>query len=341
MSIGAAELAAHSDLRGTQACTAAARATRRSCRGTNSSRITPISRLTARSTWSIRASSWSESITSPSSSFTPAITAPTERCSSSSVVIVEGLDFSVPAAGRISVHLPAIAHRGLRRRTRSGGVDQMTEIRHIFFDIGGVLGSNGWDREQRERAVEPIQPERRRLPVATRGGRRRVGGRADHASTSTSTLPCSTWTGQFSRQEFIAVHVLPECAERRDDRGLPVLFAPIRRYTLMTLNNESEELNIHRIEKLRHLADLRGIHFIVLARRAQADPQILQSRPRNRPGRAGELAVHRRPAAEPRFRRRTLGMNVIHVQIRTTAALRAGAFPRPRTTRSMRQCAWR
>ncbi|HMI55870.1 MAG TPA: hypothetical protein VK494_06770, partial [Gemmatimonadaceae bacterium] len=27
-------------------------------------------------------------------------------------------------------------------------------IRHIFFDIGGVLGSNGWDREQRNRAVE-------------------------------------------------------------------------------------------------------------------------------------------------------------------------------------------
>jgi len=28
------------------------------------------------------------------------------------------------------------------------------EIRHIFFDIGGVLGSNGWDREQRQSAVE-------------------------------------------------------------------------------------------------------------------------------------------------------------------------------------------
>ena len=23
----------------------------------------------------------------------------------------------------------------------------MTEIKHIFFDIGGVLGSNGWDPE--------------------------------------------------------------------------------------------------------------------------------------------------------------------------------------------------
>ena len=30
----------------------------------------------------------------------------------------------------------------------------MRQINHIFFDIGGVLGSNGWDREQRQRAVE-------------------------------------------------------------------------------------------------------------------------------------------------------------------------------------------
>ncbi len=37
----------------------------------------------------------------------------------------------------------------------------MTEIRHIFFDIGGVLGSNGWDREQRKHAVErfDLDPE--------------------------------------------------------------------------------------------------------------------------------------------------------------------------------------
>ena len=27
------------------------------------------------------------------------------------------------------------------------------KITHVFFDIGGVLGSNGWDHEQRERAA--------------------------------------------------------------------------------------------------------------------------------------------------------------------------------------------
>src|SRR5437588_4494618 len=29
----------------------------------------------------------------------------------------------------------------------------MTGINQLFFDIGGVLGSNGWDREQRGAAV--------------------------------------------------------------------------------------------------------------------------------------------------------------------------------------------
>ena len=28
------------------------------------------------------------------------------------------------------------------------------EITHVFFDIGGVLGTNAWDHEQRARAAE-------------------------------------------------------------------------------------------------------------------------------------------------------------------------------------------
>jgi putative hydrolase of the HAD superfamily len=30
----------------------------------------------------------------------------------------------------------------------------MKPVRHVFFDIGGVLATNGWDREQRKLAVE-------------------------------------------------------------------------------------------------------------------------------------------------------------------------------------------
>ena len=28
----------------------------------------------------------------------------------------------------------------------------MPPVTHVFFDIGGVLGTNGWDREQRSAA---------------------------------------------------------------------------------------------------------------------------------------------------------------------------------------------
>ncbi len=32
-------------------------------------------------------------------------------------------------------------------------------LTHVFFDIGGVLGTNGWDREQRARALEKFGVE--------------------------------------------------------------------------------------------------------------------------------------------------------------------------------------
>ena len=31
------------------------------------------------------------------------------------------------------------------------------ELPHLVFDIGGVLGTNGWDREQRARAIEHFE----------------------------------------------------------------------------------------------------------------------------------------------------------------------------------------
>ena len=32
-------------------------------------------------------------------------------------------------------------------------------LTHVFFDIGGVLGTNGWDREQRARALQKFGVE--------------------------------------------------------------------------------------------------------------------------------------------------------------------------------------
>ncbi len=123
----------------------------------------------------------------------------------------------------------------------------MTTIRHIFFDIGGVLGSNGWDREQRGRAVEQFGLE----PDDFQCRHEEVVGEWEEGRiTLDEYLDIAIFYSprEFSRQQFVdfmfALSVPNE----------PVVsFARAltreSRFTLMTLNNEADELNRHRIEK--------------------------------------------------------------------------------------------
>lgn len=117
-------------------------------------------------------------------------------------------------------------------------------ITHLFFDIGGVLGSNGWDHEQRAAARERF------------GLEEDVEERHDEVSGDWETglldldeyLDCTVFyrARPFTRGEFVAfmmaqsqVHgdVL-DLVRQVHARGGP---------TLMTMNNESEALNLHRI----------------------------------------------------------------------------------------------
>ncbi|HEX9608091.1 MAG TPA: hypothetical protein VF962_12745 [Gemmatimonadaceae bacterium] len=122
----------------------------------------------------------------------------------------------------------------------------MTEIRHIFFDIGGVLGSNGWDREQRQQAIERFD-----LNVEDFQWRHEevVGEWEEGRITIDEYLDIAVFYTErpFSRDEFINFMYslsVPDEATIRIARAL----SADSRYTLMTLNNESEELNVHRIE---------------------------------------------------------------------------------------------
>jgi putative hydrolase of the HAD superfamily len=120
-------------------------------------------------------------------------------------------------------------------------------IRHIFFDIGGVLGSNGWDREQRNRAVErfdlnaeDFQWRHEDVVGEWEEGRITLDEYLDVAIFHTERA--------FSRAEFIDFMY----SQSIPDEGAISIARELSRdprYTLMTLNNESEELNIHRIEK--------------------------------------------------------------------------------------------
>jgi putative hydrolase of the HAD superfamily len=123
----------------------------------------------------------------------------------------------------------------------------MTDIKHIFFDIGGVLGSNGWDHEQRERAVkrfdlkaDDFEWRHKEVIAEWEEGRITIDEYLEIAVFYTPR--------KFSREEFIE---FMRSQSIPDEATISIARALARQpeYTLMTLNNESEELNTHRIEK--------------------------------------------------------------------------------------------
>jgi putative hydrolase of the HAD superfamily len=122
----------------------------------------------------------------------------------------------------------------------------MTAISHIFFDIGGVLGSNGWDREQRERAVQ-------RFGLDSEDFQWRheevVGEWEEGRITLDEYLDLAVFyiDRPFSRSEF-ADFMYSQSVPNDSTIDIARVLSADERFTLMTLNNESAELNVHRIE---------------------------------------------------------------------------------------------
>jgi putative hydrolase of the HAD superfamily len=121
----------------------------------------------------------------------------------------------------------------------------MKEVHHIFFDIGGVLGSNGWDKEQRQRAVErfhldadDFQWRHEDLIGEWEEGRITLDEYLDIAVFHT--------TRDFSRSEFIRF-MLDQSVPNPETVAIARQLAGMSRFHMMTLNNESEELNAYRI----------------------------------------------------------------------------------------------
>ncbi|MES1245083.1 MAG: HAD family phosphatase [Acidobacteriota bacterium] len=129
---------------------------------------------------------------------------------------------------------------------------------HLFFDIGGVLGTNGWDRDQRRAAAErfglddEFESRHQELVGDWEAGRIRMD---DYLESAVFYCPRS-----FSREELVSFMLslsrpFPETVDvvRR--------LAAQGRYRMMTFNNESEELNRHRIEAF----GLRGLFSAYLS----------------------------------------------------------------------------
>jgi putative hydrolase of the HAD superfamily len=123
----------------------------------------------------------------------------------------------------------------------------VSAIKHVFFDIGGVLGSNGWDREQRSRAVErfklsaeDFQWRHEQVVGAWEEGRITIDEYLD-----VTAFHCPR---PFSRAEFVDF-MFAQSIPNEPAIVLARALTRESRFTLMTLNNEAEELNRHRIEK--------------------------------------------------------------------------------------------
>ncbi|HET7009443.1 MAG TPA: HAD family phosphatase [Anaerolineales bacterium] len=123
----------------------------------------------------------------------------------------------------------------------------MPEITALFWDIGGVLLTNGWDRLARAAAAErfeldPVEfGDRHELVVAAfETGGLGLDGYLEH---TIFYRPRPFTREQFAEFMFGQSHPHPEALE------VVERLAAGRRYLLAALNNESLELNRHRIER--------------------------------------------------------------------------------------------
>lgn len=139
----------------------------------------------------------------------------------------------------------------------------MSAIDQIFFDIGGVLGTNGWDREQRGAAVERFHLDAEDFQYRHE---ETVGAFESGEISLDEYLDVTVFSDErdFTRDEFKrfmfslsepwleSLDVVRRL--RRSIRGRPT------RVRMATLNNESRELNEYRIAHFG-LCDLFDVFF--------------------------------------------------------------------------------
>jgi putative hydrolase of the HAD superfamily len=129
-------------------------------------------------------------------------------------------------------------------------------VTHLFFDIGGVLGTNGWDREQRAAAarhfgldVAELEELHGETVAMLEQGRISLD---EYLQNTVFYRP-----RPFKPAEFKAC-MRAQSAPFPETIDLARALASTGRYRLMTINNESDELNRYRIEQF-------GLHDIFIA----------------------------------------------------------------------------
>ncbi|HXY14193.1 MAG TPA: HAD family phosphatase [Terriglobales bacterium] len=132
----------------------------------------------------------------------------------------------------------------------------MAGIRAIFWDVGGVLLSNAWDRSQRRRAlqqfhVDELDFEDRHEMLVSSFERGKIT-QQDYLQRTVFYRPRSFTPGDFTNFMFSLSQPYPDTLE------LARSLAGSCKYLMATLNNESTELNDYRIRTygLRDIFDV-------------------------------------------------------------------------------------
>jgi putative hydrolase of the HAD superfamily len=122
----------------------------------------------------------------------------------------------------------------------------MPSVTHVFFDIGGVLGTNGWDREQRASAKaqfklsDEFESRHGEVVAEWEIGRLTLDEYLDFTVFHESC--------RFTREEFVGA-MLAQSQPFAKTIAAAARIAAERKVKLFTLNNESEALNVYRIER--------------------------------------------------------------------------------------------
>jgi len=123
----------------------------------------------------------------------------------------------------------------------------MSKLTALFWDVGGVILSNGWDEEARGRAasrfnLDLVEFERRHqaLFAAFEEGRMTLDAYLDQ-TVFYRPQP-------FSREDFTSF-IFSQSKEKKEVRAILDEVTAANRYFQATLNNEGLELNNYRVRK--------------------------------------------------------------------------------------------
>jgi putative hydrolase of the HAD superfamily len=187
----------------------------------------------------------------------------------------------------------------------------LPEIDTLFWDIGGVLLTNGWDRHARRRAATQFNLDWEEFQ--DRHDLAFPGFDAGHTSLDEYLDRTLFYRHRpFTREEFSAF-MYAQSQEYPDSRAILHSLARSGKYFIGAINNEPLELNQYRIETFRLRQDFQVFFSSCYLHSRKPEELIFKV----------ALAVTQRPASQCLFiddrplnleNPRRLGMHAIHFQ---------------------------